>query len=91
MVSVNYKSAHSRGHTGIGLGTGLALLVKITFLPEAVSTLRGAIDWMEEAKVGSNSHSGRKSSSIIAFIVSGGGVKSIDRPIPEALEREAIL
>jgi hypothetical protein len=41
------------GHTGIALGTGLALLLKITFFPEAVSTLRGAIDSIDAAKSGS--------------------------------------
>jgi len=49
------------------------------------------MDWMEEAKVGSSSNSGRGSSSVIESTVSGGGVNSIDRPIPEGLEREAIL
>ena len=50
----------------MAFGTGFALLLKITFFPEAVSTRRGAIDSIDAAKSGSIFNCGSSSS--------GGGV-----------------
>jgi hypothetical protein len=81
------------GHTGIGFGSGLALRLKITFLPEAVSTRKGAIASMEEAKIGSSSNS----DCVLFGESSGGGVRSTRRSGTEDLdiglgkEREAVL
>jgi hypothetical protein len=65
--------------TGIAFGTGFALLLNVTFVPEAVSTRNGAIDSMEAAKSGNMVNCGSSISS------SGGGVRIID------FGREAII
>jgi hypothetical protein len=83
-----------RALTGIAFGLGLALRLKTTVRPEAVSAIRGGMEGSAEAKAGSTSSGGfglvkLYSVSIGRSSASGGGVGSVVAREAEQRQRKS--